>query len=65
MKNIGILGSGVVAKTLGAGFLKYGYGVMLGTRDASKLEFWSKNEGKGTKVGSFSEAAVFGDNLRQ
>jgi len=29
---IGILGSGVVAQTLGVGFLRHGHGVMLGTR---------------------------------
>jgi hypothetical protein len=35
--NIGILGSGDVAKALGAGFLKHGHAVMLGTRNAEKL----------------------------
>jgi hypothetical protein len=40
MKKIGILGSGTVAKTLGSGFLKHGYEVMLGTRNADKLEEW-------------------------
>jgi len=55
---IGILGSGVVAQVLGTGFLKYGYDVMLGTRDISKLDEWQK-AGDG-KVGSFSQAAAFG-----
>ncbi len=59
MKKIGILGSGVVAKTLGSGFIKHGYDVMLGTSDASKLADW---QGKsGGQVGSFSEAAAFGE----
>lgn len=40
MKKIGILGSGAVAKTLGSGFLKHGYEVMLGTHNADKLEEW-------------------------
>ena len=31
LKTIGILGSGIVAKTLGAGFIKHGYKVKLGT----------------------------------
>ena len=38
MKKIGIVGSGIVAKTLGKGFIKYGYEVMLGTSDPSKLQ---------------------------
>lgn len=61
MRKIGILGSGVVAKTLGAGFLKHGYDVMLGTSDAGKLADWQ--EKNGGSVGSFSEAAAFGDLL--
>lgn len=39
-KKIGILGSGVVAQALGRGFARHGYDVMLGTRDAAKLETW-------------------------
>jgi 8-hydroxy-5-deazaflavin:NADPH oxidoreductase len=58
--NVGILGSGPVAKTLGAGFLKYGYAVMLGTRDAGKLADWRSNHA-GAKIGSFSDAADFGE----
>ena len=42
MKEIGIIGSGIVAQTLGTGFLKHGYQVMLGTRDKSKLAEWQK-----------------------
>jgi len=63
MKKIGILGSGSVAKTLGHGFLKHGYKVMLGTRDVTKLAEWQEqSKGKG-KVGSFADAAKFGDVL--
>jgi Predicted UDP-glucose 6-dehydrogenase len=39
--NVGIIGSGAVAKSLGEGFLKHGHGVMLGTRDTSKLSDWA------------------------
>lgn len=56
---IGIIGSGLVAQVLGSGFLKHGYEVMLGTRDVSKLADWQKT-GEG-KIGSFSDAAIFGD----
>lgn len=61
MKKIGIIGSGVVAQTLGAGFSKHGYPVMLGTRDNSKLAEWKKGAGANVIIGSFSETAKFGD----
>jgi len=60
MKKIGIIGSGIVAKVLAAGFIKYGYSVKLGTRDANKLADWLKLNPTAT-VGSFKEAANFGD----
>lgn len=57
---IGVLGSGIVAQTLAGGFLKHGYDVMMGTRDQAKLAEW---RGKNPKahLGSFSEAAAFGE----
>lgn len=61
MKKIGIIGSGIVAKTLGTGLIKHGFDVMLGTRDKNKLNEW-KQKTNGT-VGSFSEAAVFGEMI--
>lgn len=58
MKNkIGILGSGVVAKSLAGGFVKYGYEVMLGTRDVTKLNSFTDK----ANVGSFSETANWAD----
>jgi predicted dinucleotide-binding enzyme len=59
---IGILGSGIVAQTLGAGFLKYGCEVMAGTRDQTKLAEWAIAHPKG-HLGSFSDAAAFGDMI--
>jgi hypothetical protein len=61
MKKIGILGSGIVAKTLGSGFIKHGYSVMLGTRDSDKLKDWLAENGNDARVGSFEDAARFGD----
>ena len=59
---VGIFGSGEVAKTLASGFMEKGHVVMLGTRDASKLEDWDwKN--RGGIVGSFAETATFGEIL--
>jgi len=60
MKKIGIIGSGVVAKALGSGFIKHGYEVMLGSRDVSKLAEWQTKNSKG-HTGSFEDAAKFGD----
>ena len=59
---IGVLGSGVVAQTLAGGFLKHGYEVTMGTRDAAKLADWRAHNPK-AHVGSFSEAAAFGEAM--
>ena len=56
---IGIIGSGVVAQTLGAGFLKHSHEVVVGTRDPAKLGAWHANN-QAAKVGTFAEAAAFG-----
>jgi len=61
MKKIGVIGSGVVARTLGSGFLRHGYEVMLSSRDLRKLEDWKKSGGARAHTGSFSEAAKFGE----
>lgn len=62
-KKIGILGSGTVARALGTGFIRHGYEVKLGTRDASKLEGWKAEAGAKALVGTVAEAAAFGDAL--
>ena len=61
MKKVGIIGSGQVAQTLGAGFVKNGFQVMLGTRDAVKLSEWQAEQGANAQIGSFVDAANFGD----
>jgi predicted dinucleotide-binding enzyme len=58
--NVGILGSGDVAKALAAGFLKHGHKVMLGTRDATKLANWLETH-QGISTGGVAEAAKFGE----
>ncbi len=57
---VGVLGSGDVAKVLAGGFLKQGHQVMMGTRTSAKLAEWVKQH-PGGKVGSFAEAAGFGE----
>jgi len=58
---IGILGSGDVGQVLANGFLKHGYEVKIGTRDESKLADWRSKAGPKGSVGSFYDAASFGE----
>jgi len=58
--NIGVIGSGDVAKALGGGFLKHGHKVAMGTRDSSKLADWAKLN-PNAQIGSFADSAKFGD----
>ncbi len=60
---IGVLGTGDVGRTLAAGFAAKGHTVMIGTRDpyAARITEWLEQEGAGAKVGTFAEAAAFGD----
>ncbi|MBN1407604.1 MAG: NAD(P)-binding domain-containing protein [Calditrichaceae bacterium] len=57
---VGILGSSTVAQSLAAGFIKYNNQVMLSSRTPAKLTEWVQKS-PGSKAGSFSEAAAFGD----
>ena len=54
---IGIIGSGDVAQSLGAGFLKHGHDVMVGTRHVEKIADW-RTENPKASVGSFADAAA-------
>jgi 8-hydroxy-5-deazaflavin:NADPH oxidoreductase len=62
---IGILGSGIVGKTLAKGFIKHKYEVMIGSREAEseKLkEIIKETEGKAL-TGTFSQTAEFGETI--
>lgn len=59
--NVGIVGSGQVGRTLADGFLAHGHRVMWSSRDPSKLEDWRASAGKGAALGTFAEAAAWGD----
>ncbi len=61
MQKVGIIGSGVVGKSLASGFLRHGYQVTIGTSDPKKLSEWKTGAGEKAKVGSFAEAATFGE----
>ena len=57
---IAILGSGDVARSLGAGLQRKGHATMLGTSDPAKLTDWAAGV-PGARVGSFADAAAFGE----
>lgn len=61
---IGVLGSGIVGRVLASGFLKHAHQAMLGTRDKNKKEAsdWLRENSTG-KIGSFEEAARFGEMI--
>ena len=63
MKTVGIIGSGIVAQTLGAGFVKHGYNVILGTRNPDKLAEWMADKGDNAEVASMGETAKSSDLL--
>lgn len=58
---VGIIGSGSVAQTLAAGFIKHGYAVKMGSRDTKKLDEFVSKQGGEITVGSFADAAGFGE----
>ncbi len=60
--NVGVLGSGDVAKVLARGFLQHGHSAMMGTRDPAKLAPWIAENPK-VRVGSFADAASFGEMI--
>jgi len=63
MMKFGILGSGMVATSLGGKLIEKGHEVMLGTRSPDKLGDWVAQVGDKAQIGSFEAAARFGDWL--
>ncbi|XXT20504.1 NAD(P)-binding domain-containing protein [Sorangium sp. So ce429] len=61
MSKVAVLGSGIVGQVLADGFLKHGYSVMRATREPSKLAAWQSDAGPRATVGTFAQAAKFGD----
>lgn len=62
MKKIGILGSGIVGKTLAHGFKNIGYEVKIGSRNPSQFTDWlNSEEGNEIKSGTFEQTAEFGE----
>jgi hypothetical protein len=61
MTKVAILGSGQVGDALAKGFLADGHQVMRGTREPAKLAGWQEAAGAQASVGSFAEAAAWGE----
>lgn len=60
---IGVLGSGVVGEVLANGFLKHGHQVMRGSRVPEKMNAWVAKAGNKASIGTFEEAARFGEMI--
>jgi predicted dinucleotide-binding enzyme len=60
---IGVLGTGEVGRALGKGFVTLGHDVKMGSRRATneKAVAWAKELGSKASVGTFGEAATFGE----
>src|SRR4051812_14328689 len=60
---IGVLGTGVVGKTLGKKLVKLGHDVRMGSRKAGsdKARSWVKEVGGNASEGSFADAASHGE----
>jgi predicted dinucleotide-binding enzyme len=61
--NVGILGTGDVGKALGRGFIALGHAVKMGARNArnEKALAWAQDVGVKGSVGTFGDAASFGE----
>ena len=61
----GILGTGSVAQTIGSKLIQLGHEVKMGSRDAKneKALNWAKKNGAKATVGTFADAASFGERI--
>jgi predicted dinucleotide-binding enzyme len=60
-RKIGIVGSGIVGQTLANGFVKHGHDVMIATNTAAKREELKARTNGKAQIGSFEDAARFGE----
>lgn len=63
MKNVGVLGTGMVGSTIGSKMIQLGYSVKMGSRLASneKATAWAASNGSSASHGTFEDATQFGD----
>jgi predicted dinucleotide-binding enzyme len=58
---VGVIGSGEVGQALAEGFLRHGYDVMRASREPGKLAAWKNGAGAKAAVGTFADAAKYGE----
>lgn len=60
---IGVLGTGMVGRTIGSKLIQLGHDVFMGARDADnpRAITWAKEEGQRALYGTFTNAAAFGE----
>ena len=60
---IGVLGTGMVGRTIGSKLIQLGHDVFMGARDADnpRAIAWAKEEGQRALYGTFTNAAAFGE----
>lgn len=63
MSKIAVLGSGQVGQVLADGLLKHGHEVTRGSRDPGKLAEWKAKAGPRAHVGTFEDAAKWGESV--
>jgi predicted dinucleotide-binding enzyme len=65
MKNVAILGTGMVGDAIGSKLVALGYKVMMGSRtaDNEKAKAWKIRNGDQASFGTFEAAAAFGEIL--
>lgn len=63
MKNIGVLGTGMVGSTIASKMIQLGYSVKMGSRSATneKAVAWAASSGSAASHGTFEDAARFGE----
>ena len=61
--NIGVLGTGIVGRTIGAKLVQLGHSVKLGARSANNENAadWVRQQGASASAGTFADAAAFGE----
>jgi 8-hydroxy-5-deazaflavin:NADPH oxidoreductase len=60
---IGVLGTGMVGNTIAARLVRIGHRIMVGSRttDSDASQAWLRSVGGHAHVGSFTDAAAFGE----
>jgi hypothetical protein len=58
-----VMGSGQVGQVLADGLLAHGHEVMRASREPGKLAEWQRQAGPKARVGTFAEAALWGDQV--